>query len=69
MPRPAMLVAMVITPGRPAWMTISASRACCLAFSTVVRNFSLVEQAGQQLRTFDRGRADQHRLALRWHNP
>lgn len=34
MPRPAMLVAMVTTPGRPAWTTISASRACCLALST-----------------------------------
>jgi hypothetical protein len=33
-PRPAMLVAMVTMPGRPAWATISASRACCLAFST-----------------------------------
>ena len=33
-PRPAMLVAMVITPGRPAWATISASLACCLALST-----------------------------------
>jgi hypothetical protein len=33
-PRPAMLVAIVITPGRPAWATISASLACCLALST-----------------------------------
>jgi hypothetical protein len=33
-PRPAMLVAMVIIPGRPASRTISASRACCLALST-----------------------------------
>ncbi len=33
-PRPAMLVAMVIIFGRPAWATISASLACCLAFST-----------------------------------
>ncbi|MEJ2176037.1 MAG: hypothetical protein P8Y76_14345, partial [bacterium] len=31
-PRPARLVAMVIIFGRPAWATISASRACCLAF-------------------------------------
>jgi len=33
-PRPAMLVAIVIILGRPAWITISASRACCLALST-----------------------------------
>jgi hypothetical protein len=41
-PRPAMLVAMVITPGRPAWATISASRACCLALSTWCGSFSFV---------------------------
>ena len=29
-----LVVAMVITPGRPAWATISASLACCLALST-----------------------------------
>ena len=29
-----MLVAMVTMRGRPAWVTISASRACCFAFST-----------------------------------
>ena len=34
MPRPAMLVAMVTAPLRPAWATISASRSWCLAFST-----------------------------------
>ena len=33
-PRPAMFVAMVIVPGRPASTMICASRACCLAFST-----------------------------------
>ena len=33
-PRPAMLVAMVTAPGRPACATICASRSCCLAFST-----------------------------------
>ena len=33
-PRPAMLVAIVTIRGRPAWITISASRACCLALST-----------------------------------
>ena len=33
-PRPAMLVAMVTAPGRPAWATMCASRSCCLALST-----------------------------------
>ena len=33
-PRPAMLVAMVIAPLRPAWATISASFSWYLAFST-----------------------------------
>ena len=33
-PRPAMLVAMVTVPSRPALATISASLMCCLAFST-----------------------------------
>ncbi|CFW38915.1 Uncharacterised protein [Bordetella pertussis] len=33
-PRPAMLVAMVMWPGLPASATISASRACCLALRT-----------------------------------
>ncbi|MNS91308.1 hypothetical protein D3C72_1253900 [compost metagenome] len=39
-PRPAMLVAMVIMPGRPAWAMISASRSCCLALSTWCGRFS-----------------------------
>ena len=34
MPRPAMFVAMVTAPMRPAWATISASRLWCLALST-----------------------------------
>ena len=33
-PRPAMLVAMVTAPGRPAFSMMFASRSCCLAFST-----------------------------------
>ena len=33
-PRPAMFVAMVTAPLRPAWATISASRLWCLALST-----------------------------------
>jgi hypothetical protein len=39
-PRPAMLVAMVIIFGRPACATISASRACCLALSTWCGSFA-----------------------------
>jgi hypothetical protein len=34
-PRPAMLVAIVTIFGRPAWTTISASRACCFALRTL----------------------------------
>ena len=41
-PRPAMLVAMVITPGRPACATISASLACCLALSTWCGSLALI---------------------------
>jgi hypothetical protein len=41
-PRPAMLVAMVIIFGRPAWATISASLACCLALSTWCGSLALV---------------------------
>ena len=33
-PRPAMLVAIVIAPGRPASATMCASRSCCFAFNT-----------------------------------
>src|SRR3989442_10472821 len=39
-PRPAMLVAIVTILGRPAWATISASRACCFAFRTWCGNLS-----------------------------
>ena len=62
-PRPAMLVAMVIIFGRPACATISASRACCFAFSTLCGSFSFLSMPGEQLGVLDRGRADQHRLA------
>ena len=44
-PRPAMLVAMVTICGRPACATISASRACCLAFSTWCGSFSFASIA------------------------
>ena len=62
-PRPAMLVAIVITPGRPAWATISASLRVLLGVEHLVRQLRLLQQAGDQLGVLDRGRADQHRLA------
>ena len=34
MPRPAMFVATVTDPTRPACATMAASRSCCFAFST-----------------------------------
>ena len=40
-PRPAMLVAMVTAPGRPAWAMTCDSRSCCLAFSTWCAIFAL----------------------------
>src|SRR3990167_5997205 len=49
-PRPAMFVAMVIMPARPAWATMSASRACCLALSTwcgrlaLFRSWSMISE-------------------------
>ena len=62
-PRPAMLVAIVTVPGRPACATMCASRSCCLAFSTSWAMPSCLQQPGQQLRRLDRRRADQRRLA------
>ena len=47
MPRPAMLVAIVTAPKRPAWATISASRSWYFAFSTtclIPAFFSRVER-------------------------
>ena len=62
-PRPAMLVAIVITPGRPACATISASRRVLLGVEHLVRQLGLLQQPGDQLGVLDRGRADEHRLA------
>ena len=62
-PRPAMLVAIVIIFGRPACAMISASLACCLALSTWCGSLACLEQAGDQLGVLDRGGAHQHRLA------
>ena len=59
-----MLVATVTAPRRPAWVTMWASRSCCLALSTwwVMPRFSSRRET--LLRLLDRDRADEHRLAL-----
>ncbi len=63
-PRPAMLVAMVTAPLRPAWAMISASLAWCLALSTTWRDLGRLQGLGQLLAALDAGGAHQHRLAL-----
>ena len=63
-PRPAMLVAMVTMPRRPAWATISASRSWNLALSTTWRTPLRCEDVGEQLGLFDRGGADEDGLLL-----
>ena len=62
-PRPAMLVAIVTAPGRPACATMCASRSCCFAFSTLCGMPCCLQQARQQLGRLDRCGADQRRLA------
>ena len=62
MPRPAMLVAMVTMPRRPAWATISASRSWNLALSTTWRTPLRCQDSGEALALFDGRGADQHRL-------
>ncbi len=65
-PRPAMLVAMVTAPMRPAWATISASRAAYsgLALSKLVLDAALPQQVAELLRFLDVGGADEHRPAF-----
>ncbi len=63
-PRPAMFVAMVTAPLRPAWATISASRLWCLALSTSCLIPRLPKQRRQSLALFDRDGADQHGPAM-----
>ena len=62
-PRPAMLVEIVTAPLRPACATISASRSCCLAFSTLWRMPCFLSLPDEHLGGLDRDGADQHRLA------
>ena len=61
MPRPAMFVAIVTVPLRPACATISASCAWYLAFRTTWRMPRRFEQLREPLRFLDRDRADQRR--------
>ena len=63
-PRPAMLVAMVTAPWRPAWATIAASRSWFLALSTSCGTPRRLSSSRELLRLLDRDRADEHRLAL-----
>ena len=62
-PRPAMLVATVTAPLRPALAMIAASRACCLALRTSCGMPLRSSSDGQPLGLRDAGRADEHRLA------
>ena len=63
-PRPAMLVATVTAPLRPASATIDASRSCCLALSTSCLTPRFFSSDGQVLGLLDAHRADEDRLAL-----
>ncbi len=62
-PRPAMFVAIVTAPFRPAWATISASCAWYFAFSTTCLHAAPLEHRREALRLLDGDRADQHRAA------
>ena len=63
-PRPAMLVATVTEPGRPAWVTTCASRSCCFAFSTACGMPRFSSRRRELLGLLDRDRADEHGLAV-----
>ena len=63
-PRPAMLVAIVTMPSRPACATISASFSWNFAFSTTWRTPLRFRISREQLRLLNRRRAHQHRLLL-----
>ena len=62
-PRPAMLVATVTAPLRPAAATIAASRACCLALSTSCGDARGAAATSQALGLRDARGADEDRLA------
>ena len=64
-PRPAMLVAIVTAPRRPAWATVSPSRWAYsgFAFRTSCWIPARVSSLAEHLRDLDRDRPDEHRLA------
>ena len=62
-PRPAMFVAMVTAPMRPAWATIGASFSWNLAFRTSCLMPAPLEHLGEDLALLDADRADQDRPA------
>ncbi len=61
-PRPAMLVAMVTAPGRPAWATICGLLVVEAGVQHVVRDAGLLQRLRQLLGLLDRYGTDQHRL-------
>ena len=67
MPRPAMLVAIVTAPDRPACATIGASCSWCLAFSTSCLMPRRLSMRREHLRLLDGHGADQDRPALLGH--
>ncbi len=64
-PRPAMFVAMVTAPTRPACAMMCASRSWFFAFKRLVLDAALVEQARELLGAFDGHGADEAGLARR----
>ena len=63
-PRPAMLVATVTAPLRPASATIAASRSCCFALSTSCGMPRFCAAGREVLALLDRHGADEDRLPL-----
>ena len=66
-PRPAMLVAIVTAPVRPAWATIARFLLVELGVEDLVLDAAPLEHLGQDLGLLDRDRADQDRPALLVH--
>ena len=65
-PRPAMLVAIVTAPGRPASAIVSPSllRVLGLGVQDDVLDAGFLQAVGEHLRDLDRHRPDEDRLAL-----
>ena len=63
-PRPAMLVATVTAPLRPAWATIAASALVVLGVEDLVRDALAAQLVGEVLALLHRHGADEDRLAL-----